>query len=144
MTKPSPGVRATYDEQADVLGISLDRTVRAMRVQQLASNVRADWDKNGRLLFIEVLFASEWYPVEHLKRLASPAVDLTLKEAAKRSGLTASTLKDQILKRRMVGRKVGRDWVVTAADLETYLVNRAPQGKPATARRARRPKAQPA
>jgi hypothetical protein len=39
---------------------------------------------------------------------------------------------------RLKGAKRGRDWIVTVAELDTYLASRAPAGRPAFKYKARR------
>jgi len=62
--------------------------------------------------------------------------DMTLAEASARSGLARATLRVLIHRRRMAGRKRGRDWFVTPSSLEAYLSSRDTRG-----RRAADPKA---
>lgn len=45
---------------------------------------------------------------------------MTLIEAAASLGVTAATLRQQIAKGRLRARKVGRDWHVTAREVERY------------------------
>lgn len=45
---------------------------------------------------------------------------LTLTEAAARLGLSPTTLRVQIGKGKMKGRKVGRDWTVSEREVERY------------------------
>jgi hypothetical protein len=53
---------------------------------------------------------------------------LTLAEAAERSGKSTSTLRTQIKRGILPGRKIGRDWVITAGALRRYIEERG--GKP--------------
>ena len=62
--------------------------------------------------------------------------ELTLAEASEWTGLAATTLRVLIHRRRMEGRKRGRDWFVTPSSLQAYLASRDRRG-----RRARNPKA---
>lgn len=45
---------------------------------------------------------------------------MTLIEAAASLGVTAATLRQQIANGRLKARKVGRDWQVTAREVERY------------------------
>ncbi len=47
---------------------------------------------------------------------------MTLPEAAAILGLSPATLRQQIARGRLRARKVGRDWTVTAAEIERYRV----------------------
>lgn len=62
--------------------------------------------------------------------------EMTLAEASARSGLACGTLRVLIHRRRMTGRKRGRDWFVTQSSLDAYLSSRDSRG-----RRADNPKA---
>ena len=45
---------------------------------------------------------------------------MTLKEAAETLGVDPATLRQQIANGKLKARKVGRDWLVTAAQVERY------------------------
>lgn len=45
---------------------------------------------------------------------------MTLKEAADTLGVAPATLRQQIANGRIKARKVGRDWTVTAREVERY------------------------
>ena len=49
---------------------------------------------------------------------------LTLKEAAERSGLSVSTLRNQIKNERIPKIMLGRDYLITPAALDAYLESR--------------------
>ena len=49
---------------------------------------------------------------------------ISLAEAAERSGLAHSTLRQYAWKGKLNARKIGRDWLTTMADVEEYLENR--------------------
>lgn len=55
--------------------------------------------------------------------------EMTLAEAAVESGLASGTLRVLIHRRRMSGRKRGRDWFVTPSSLEAYLSSRDSRGR---------------
>ena len=52
-----------------------------------------------------------------------PEEIITLREAARKSGLSESHLRSLARSGRLNATKVGRDWVTTAEDLDKYLVN---------------------
>ena len=120
----------TYDAEADVLGIWLPGPTREARTHELAVGVHADLTPDGRLTAVEVLDASSRYPIDALRALEGPADWMTLTEAAGESGLNPATLRRQVLNGRLAARKQGRDWLVSAAALWTYLESRAPSGRP--------------
>lgn len=53
---------------------------------------------------------------------------ITLAEASSRYGLTADHLRHLALRGRLKAKKIGRDWVTTPADVETYIASRAKKG----------------
>jgi excisionase family DNA binding protein len=64
---------------------------------------------------------------------------VTLPEAAALLGLTAATLRQQIANGRLAARKIGRDWSVSAREIERYRA--VSLGRPgARARPARHPR----
>ncbi len=131
-------MRFTYSPGADTLGIDLVPGGQAARTIRFSPEVAADFDDTGRLLYVEILGASAWYPKAELEQLDTPVAWLTLAEAAKESGLAAATLRVQLNQGRLEGRKLGRDWQVARHVLWNYLENRDPRGRPATKRKARR------
>ena len=133
-------MRLTYSPSADALALQL-ATGTEIRTRELAPGVHADFDGRGRLVGVEILDASTHYDRAELEQLAAPVEYLTLAEAAKESQLSPATLKAQIHNRRLPALKRGRDWLVARHELWSYLENRAPQGRPARRRAARRTKA---
>jgi excisionase family DNA binding protein len=62
---------------------------------------------------------------------------LTLREAAAQLGITADTLRAQIRRGRLRATKLGRDWVVEAAEVARYeRTSLGRQGRPARGSRA--------
>lgn len=49
---------------------------------------------------------------------------ITLAEAARRSGLAHTTLRQAALRGRLRAQKIGRDWLTTPHDLDQYLADR--------------------
>ena len=49
---------------------------------------------------------------------------ISLAEAAKRCGLSHSTLRRYAWEGKLKARKVGRDWLTTMANVEEYLASR--------------------
>ncbi len=134
-------MHATYDKEADALSVTLLPSGKRARTVQVTRGILAHFDRAEHLIEIEVLEASTHYPPAALAQISSPAEYLTLAEAAREAGLAPSTLRWQIRKKRLIAEKRGHDWLVTRAALLTYLDNRAPSGRPARRRKARRRKA---
>lgn len=55
---------------------------------------------------------------------------MPLAVAAQIAGVLPDSLRMQIKKGRLKGEKLGRDWFVTRQELDRYLADRAPQGRP--------------
>ena len=126
-------MRMTYSPQADALAIDLLEGKTA-RMHQLADNINVDFDAQGRLTSIEILGASAWYPKDQLEQLASPAVFLTLAEAAAEAAaegepISPTTLRVQARNGKLKTEKRGRDLVVARHELWNYLENRSPRGE---------------
>jgi len=136
-------MQATYDEKADAMSITLLEADR-LRTVQVSRGVLAHFDRDDRLIEIEIIGASGFYPPAVLERLSSPAELLTLADAAKEFGLSPTTLRNQVLKGKIAAVKSGRDWMVTRAVMMSYLDNRAPSGRQARRKKARRLKRQAA
>jgi uncharacterized protein YuzE len=123
-------MKMTYSARGDALAIRLVDRVPGKGTKELAPDVYADFDADGRLLRIEILNASRFYDPAELEKLASPVVWLSLADAAAESQLAVTTIRNQIVAGRLAGEKRGRDWVVARHELWNYLENRAPQGRP--------------
>lgn len=126
-------MRTTYDPAADALSVRLWEPGPRQRVytRAIGDGVSLDYTKDGRLVGLEVLGASDHLPASALDALASAEELLTLVQAAAASGLEAATLRGLINRQRLRGQKRGRDWLVSRADLLTYLESRGPRGRPA-------------
>jgi len=131
-------MRTTYDVSADALAVEFDPDARGARSVHPAPGVTLDFDKEGRLIALELLRASWHMPRPALEHLASPKEYLTLAEAAAESGLATTTLRSQINKGRIAAVKRGRDWLVDATALLNYLESREARGRPANNPRPRR------
>jgi len=130
----------TYDSSVDAFYFGLASGTPVARTSEWGPGVHLDVDARGRVLGIEVLDASRHFDAAVLAALQPPTTMLTLSEAASESGLSAGTLRVLLNNGRLVGEKRGRDWQVSLSDLYTYLESRAPAGRPANTRKARRGK----
>lgn len=136
-------MKIEYDVEADALYFQLGSgTTRSVRTVPQGS-VNVDYDATGYVLGVEVLGASTHLSAALLAGLKAPNPEMTLAEAAEESGLSAATLRVLLNNGRLTGRKRGRDWVVSMADLYTYLESRGPQGRPPGRLKARRARNQP-
>lgn len=130
-----------YDQKIDALAVSFAKNGRSARTVAVLEGVNFDFDARGRLITIEILDASTRVPAAALKKLPSAEEWLTLRAAAEESGeLEADTLRSLINTGRIRGKKEGRDWKVTRAELYTYLDSRAPSGRPSPKRSSVKPR----
>jgi excisionase family DNA binding protein len=109
----------TFDRGADAVYISCSSR-RISHTHRVTPDVSVDVDKGGLVVGIEILNATEHLGA-NVNNLPSAREELSLTEAGKRSGLSPTTLRVQIRNKRLKAVKRGRDWIVTAADLENYL-----------------------
>lgn len=105
-------MRFTYDPAADALSIQLVPGAASTRTVKIAPDCNADLDARSRLVSIEILQASAYYPAADLERLAPTSDELTLLEAAAESELAVTTLRNQIRAGKLAAVKRGRDWCV--------------------------------
>jgi len=156
-------LRLTYDATVDAFQLELAPGTPVAKTIEWGPGVHVDVDARGRVLGIEVLDASTHFDAASLATLRPPVIALSLVEAADESGLSAGTLRvllnsgrlvgskqgrDWTVRLsdlyvllnsgRLVGSKQGRDWTVRLSDLYTYLESRAPSGRPAKSRKAKR------
>lgn len=118
-----------YDPHVDAMLIQFTPgRGKRLHTVDVSPGVRVDLDKENRLVALEVLYASDHIPLAELMLLPSADIELTLSEAANESGHSPGTLRVLINQGRLVGRKRGRDWIVTAADLWNYLESRSARG----------------
>ena len=131
-------MRLTYDATVDAFLLELAPGTPVAKTIEWGPGVHVDVDARGRVLGIEVLDASTHFDAASLATLRLPVIALSLVEAADESGLSAGTLRVLLNSGRLVGSKQGRDWTVRLSDLYTYLESRAPSGRPAKSRKAKR------
>jgi uncharacterized protein YuzE len=136
-------IRARYDRTADAAYISVGRRRKSETAQHVSHDVAVDFDRNGYVVGIEILNAREHLGPD-VHKLPSAVEELSLAEAAVRCNPPRSptTLRVQIRNGRLKAAKRGRDWVITAAELENYLeaveTGRFNEGIVRPARRRRR------
>jgi|SRR3989304_2378315 len=121
MTTQAVAPAILYDREADALTLELLSDAPVKRTVTVTKGVYADLDSKGRIIALEVLNASRYFPQKTLQRLTETAQSLTLTEAAKHSGISAATLRKQIHNHRLRATKRGRDWMVTAHELANYV-----------------------
>lgn len=132
-------MQSHYDPAADAMLLQFTGSRgKRIRTVEVRPGVNLDFDAANRLVALELLDASEHIPREALLQLPPAAVELTLADAAKESGHAPGTLRVLINQGRLVGRKRGRDWIVTRAALWNYLESRSARGPKTTVPRRTR------
>ncbi|MEA3244790.1 MAG: DUF2283 domain-containing protein [Gemmatimonadota bacterium] len=131
-------MKITYDPKADALYIALWGAKAPFRTVDAGRGVHLDFNDSGKLAGLELLGASEHLPADDLARIGKPSMPRTLGELEKETGITAETWKKLCQAKRVPATKRGRDWVVELADALNYMESRAPSGRPARRRKARR------
>ncbi len=127
-----------YDAQVDAMAVQFTKGEGRVLTQEVAPGVYLDFDSKGKLLAIEVLYASRHVPRAVLEANPYPIEYLTLAEAGKESGLSPATLRRQINNGRIAAVKRGRDWLIDGLSLINYLESRARSGRPPMKRKPAR------
>jgi uncharacterized protein YuzE len=122
-------MRLAYDRAGDILVVELGDLAASPGARELAPGVYLDMDEDGRVLGLEILGASTRYPREQLDQLG-PSVDgpMSLLEASMIAKTTPAALRKAAERGRLKAKKVGRDWLVTDAQLQAYLGSRKHSG----------------
>lgn len=123
-------MRISYSPEADALLVRLAKG-RSASMTKLGPGINADLDAKGRLLSIEVLGASGWYPRTELEQLGPPVQMISIADAVEESGLESSTLRRQLIAGKIQGGvKRGQDWAMPRHELWNYLEARTGVGRP--------------
>lgn len=119
-------MRMTWDPEVDIVMIYLDETPgRRVKGDDLPyGDAYADLAADGTILEIEIMNASQKYPMEQLRPLTVSYPPLTLDVASRRSGLGVDALRKACQRGVLKGDKIGNSWVVTQAALNDYIVSR--------------------
>ena len=125
-------MRATYDQRSDSLAIVL-ADAEVEETKNIAPGVEVDYDSSGRVVAIEVLHASDKYDVTDIG-LEAPDQYLSLAEAGELVGISPTTLRHQIARGVLPGKKIGRNWAVHHRDLFRYANERSVKGSSARKR----------
>lgn len=132
-------MRVTYDADADVLTLEIvPGGGEGGKTVTVTDDLTLELDDQGKPLELVLERASAYYPRAELEEMDTPAIELSLAEAAKEAGTLSSTLRNQINLGRLQGIKRGRDWVISSTELANYLANKDPRGrKPGAAKKKR-------
>ena len=114
----------TYDAEVDILMIYLDDPEAEREyAQELSDQIVGHYGPGDRLVAIEVLNASYSHPREELLKYSVDYL-IPLSKAAKLTGLSHSTLRQLVFKKRLRAFKYGDIWMTTREWLDEYLASR--------------------
>ena len=112
-------MKVTYDRNADAMSIVLaDADVEETR--SVAPGFFADYDADGRIVALEILKAAQKYDFDQAN-IKPPNPYLSLSQAGEMFGLSPTTLRHQIAKGVLKGKKFGRNWMVRNDHMATYV-----------------------
>jgi excisionase family DNA binding protein len=114
------GVHTSYDRHVDECYLRLGETRAVAYSKTVMPGVKLDFDKEGRLLGVEVLAASRRLHRDVIESLEAPIDWMTLVEAGLYLHRSRSTLRVLLNAGKLKGRKKGRDWLVARRELDTY------------------------
>ena len=113
----------TYDKHADAMVITLAKA-EVEETKDIAPGVYADYDADGRVISLEILGASRKYDFDGSK-IEPPNPYMPLSDAGEMYGLSPTTLRHQIVRGVLPGRKFGRNWMVRHDHMATYFRDRS-------------------
>ncbi len=116
-------MKVMYDPEADAMLIALaDADVQ--ETKSVAPGFFADYDADGRVIALEILKAGQKYDFDQAD-IQPPAPYLSLSEAGAMFGLSPTTLRHQIARGVLKGRKFGRNWMVRHDHMTAYIHERS-------------------
>ncbi len=118
-----------YDEEVDILVVSLAPLTEGRGASEIAPGVWMDMTDDGKLLGLEIMDASKLYPKETLaKHPARYDMPIALTEAAHLLSVTPQALQKAIVRGRLQGEKVGNTWTTTIEAVRAYADSRIHEG----------------
>ncbi|MCY4651592.1 MAG: DUF2283 domain-containing protein [Dehalococcoidia bacterium] len=116
-------MKVTYDKDADAMSIVLaDADVE--ETKSVAPGFFADYDADGRGIALEILKASQKYDFDQ-SDIERPDPYLSLSDAGAMFGLSPTTLRHQIARGVLKGKKFGRNWTVRHDHMAAYIKERS-------------------
>lgn len=116
-------MKITYDKHADAMSIVLAEA-EVEETKSVAPGFFADYDADGRVIALEILRTAQKYDFD-LTDIQPPNPYLSLSEAGEMFGLSPTTLRHQIAKGVLKGKKFGRNWMVHHTHIATYVRERS-------------------
>ena len=116
-------VKITYDKNVDAMMILFsDSDIEETR--DIAPGVYVDYDADGRMVGLEILKASQKYDLGDTE-FQPPNSYMSLSDAGRLYGLSPTTLRHQIGRRVLKGKKFGRNWMVRNDHIAAYVRERS-------------------
>ena len=116
-------MKITYDKHADAMSITL-ADAEVEETKSVAPGFFADYDADGRVIALEILNTTQKYDFD-LTHIEPPNPYLSLSEAGEMFGLSPTTLRHQIAKGVLKGKKFGRNWTVRHDHITAYVHQRS-------------------
>ena len=116
-------VKITYDKNVDAMMILFsDSDIEETR--GIAPGVYVDYDADGRMVGLEILKVSQKYDLGDAE-FQQPNPYMSLSDAGRLYGLSPTTLRHQIGRGVLRGKKFGRNWMVRNDDMAAYARERS-------------------
>ena len=116
-------MKITYDKNVDAMMILFsDSDIEETR--DIAPGVYVDYDADGRMVGLEILKASQKYDLGDTE-IQPPNPYMSLSDAGRLYGLSPTTLRHQIARGVLKGKKFGRNWMVRNDHMANYIRERS-------------------
>ena len=121
----------TYDKNVDAMTILL-ANLDIEETRDIAPGVYVDYDADGRVVALEILKASQKYDISEIE-MQPPNPYISLSDAGRLYGLSPTTLRHQISRGVLEGKKFGRNWMVRNDHMADYVRERSRKARKARA-----------
>ena len=116
-------MKITYDKNVDAMTILL-ANLDIEETRDIAPGVYVDYDADGRVVALEILKASQKYDLSDIE-MQPPDPYMSLSDAGRLFGLSPTTLRHQIARGVLKGKKFGRNWMVRNDHMAAYVRERS-------------------
>ncbi len=116
-------MKITYDKNVDAMTILL-ANLDIEETRDIAPGVYVDYDADGRVVALEILKASQKYDLSDIEMQPSDPY-MSLSDAGRLFGLSPTTLRHQIARGVLKGKKFGRNWMVRNDHMADYVRERS-------------------
>ena len=116
-------MKITYDKNVDAMTILL-ANLDIEETRDIAPGVYVDYDAEGRVVALEILKASQKCDLSGVE-MQPPDPYMSLSDAGRLFGLSPTTLRHQIARGVLKGKKFGRNWMVRNDHMAAYVRERS-------------------